>query len=366
MESAEKMKILYIDDDPNNLNSFLASFRFDYNIFIADNTTKAYEYLKENPDINVVMADQRMPVTTGVEFFAAMKSQFPKPVRILSTGYADIEAVIDAVNLGSIFRYIKKPWNEEEIKYVINEAYKLYTNNSVASLKNAELQTAYEELGKFAHSVTHDLRGPLMSIMGAINIANSIDNIEEIRDIISMIEIAIKKLDEFIRSIHEYYSIKKGVIMYESVNFEHFIKDLMSFFQISQKIDGISVKYSVLQPELFESDIVSLKIILINLISNAFKYQRKDEPNKMVEVKIEVINNTAYIEVTDNGIGIQQKHIDKIFDMFYRVANEQPGSGFGLFNVKDALNKLNGRIEVFSELHKGSTFKLIIPGKQQD
>src|SRR5882757_7224415 len=111
-----------------------------------------------------------------------MRDQYPDPVRMLITGYTDIESVIDAVNRGHIFRYIKKPWTDTDIKSAIEEANKFFLTNSLLIAKNTELQYAYDELGKFAYSVTHDVRGPLLSVLGAVEIAKSMDNFAELRE----------------------------------------------------------------------------------------------------------------------------------------------------------------------------------------
>ena len=119
----------------NNLISFKASFRTKYNIFIASDTTEALEHLDKHPDIRVIFCDQRMPGKTGVEFFEEIRSTFSKPVRILITGYADIDAVIDAINLGSVFRYVRKPWAEADILSAINEGNRLYIMNNLIEVK---------------------------------------------------------------------------------------------------------------------------------------------------------------------------------------------------------------------------------------
>jgi signal transduction histidine kinase len=103
--------------------------------------------------------------------------------------------------------------------------------------------------------------------------------------------------------------------------------------------------------------------VLNNLLSNAFKYQKKNGSERVVKLKIEVSKGTANILVSDNGIGIPENSIGQIFNMFYRAANDELGSGFGLYNVKDALNKVSGNIEVESELNKGTTFKVTLPSK---
>lgn len=124
---ADKMiSILYIDDELNNLQSFKATFRLKYEIHIAISGMEAKEILKNNPQIEIIITDQRMPNMTGVEFLESIIEEYPDPIRMLITGYADINAVIDAVNKGKIFHYMAKPWVEEEIIKAIEVAHELY------------------------------------------------------------------------------------------------------------------------------------------------------------------------------------------------------------------------------------------------
>ena len=363
MSKPEKIKVLYIDDEQNNLNGFKATFRFDYTIFIANNTDIAYEHLKANPDISIILCDQRMPDKTGVQFFEEMREQYPDPVRMLITGYTDIESVIDAVNRGHIFRYIKKPWTDTDIKSAIEEANKFFITSSMLVAKNSELQYAYDELGKFAYSVTHDIRGPLLSVLGAVDIAKGMDNFTELREMLDMMAIALKKVDEFIKNTHEYYKLKRGMLEFEDIDFRDLVLDTEDLFKIAGRMEKVRFTSTVTQNEPFKSDEMSIKIVVNNLLSNAFNYQRKNITDKFVELNIEVADNNAIITVKDNGIGIHESHINNIFGMFYRATSEETGSGLGLYNVKDALNKLNGEIEVESKVNQGTTFKVTIPGK---
>ncbi len=203
MSTQDKIKVLYIDDEQNNLVGFKATFRFDYHVFIAVNIAQAYEHLKKNADISIILCDQRMPDKTGVQFFEEVRAIYPGPIRMLMTGYTDIESVIDAVNRGHIFRYIKKPWTDTDVRSAIEEANKFFITNTMLAAKNSELQSAYDELGKFAYSVTHDLRGPLLSVIGALDLARTMESIEEIREILSMMDTAVRKLDEGIRKTHK-------------------------------------------------------------------------------------------------------------------------------------------------------------------
>ncbi len=122
----EKIKILYIDDEVNNLSAFKANFRKIYEVYTAESAAEGRKIL-ESTEIEIILTDQRMPDMTGVEFLESIIGEFPNPIRILLTGYTDMEALVDAVNKGQIYRYLNKPWNEEELKMFINQAFEIYS-----------------------------------------------------------------------------------------------------------------------------------------------------------------------------------------------------------------------------------------------
>lgn len=122
----KKIKVLYIDDEINNLVAFKANFRKLYDVHTAESAAEGRKIL-ESIEIEIILTDQRMPEMTGVEFLESIIPDFPNPILILLTGYTDMQALIDAVNKGQIYRYINKPWDEEELKMFINQAFELYT-----------------------------------------------------------------------------------------------------------------------------------------------------------------------------------------------------------------------------------------------
>ncbi|MHA4896144.1 response regulator [Pedobacter sp. PWIIR3] len=125
MSSEASINVLYVDDEVHNLNSFKAGFRRIFNVFVAESAIEGRKIL-ETEDIQVIITDQRMPVTTGIEFLESIIPDFPEPIRILLTGYADIKAVIDAINKGQVYKYIQKPWMDEDLRINIQKAYEIY------------------------------------------------------------------------------------------------------------------------------------------------------------------------------------------------------------------------------------------------
>lgn len=121
---ADIIRVLYLDDEEPNLFSFKAAFRRDFEVHTCDEPHKAVRMLDDH-EFHVVLSDQRMPRISGVEFFELIMPDHPDTSRVLVTGYADTDAVVDAINKGQVYRFVSKPWNEEELRSVIKSAYAL-------------------------------------------------------------------------------------------------------------------------------------------------------------------------------------------------------------------------------------------------
>jgi response regulator RpfG family c-di-GMP phosphodiesterase len=128
------INVLYIDDEVHNLTSFKAAFRRIFNVFIAESAEEGRKIV-DTENIHVILSDQRMPKMTGIEFFKSILTVHPDPIRILITGYTDINAVIDAINVGQVYKYLAKPWVEDDVKNYILKAYEVHDLRT----KNKEL-----------------------------------------------------------------------------------------------------------------------------------------------------------------------------------------------------------------------------------
>ncbi|MBV8254165.1 MAG: hybrid sensor histidine kinase/response regulator [Chitinophaga sp.] len=358
-----RIRILYIDDEIHNLNAFKASFRRSYEIYTATSAQEGKQLLKEIM-VHIIIADQKMPVSTGVEFFNEIKDVLPDPIRILLTGYTDVDDIIDAINKGHIFSYIKKPWDEHELHRTINNAYEIYSTRRQLKEKIAELEKTNDELNRFIYSTSHDLRSPLMSVLGIINLSRLDNSVVDPNGYMNMVESCVLKLDGFIQKIIEYYRNSRLEIEYEKIDFNNLLNDCITVFQ-PQNTD-IRFQTLVDQELEFRGDTFRISVILNNLISNAVKYQKPDESNPMVHLSVKVEPHKATICIRDNGIGILSEHLNNIFKMFFRSKNNnKPGSGIGLYIVKEALNKIGGTINVESKYGEGTQFEITIPNRNE-
>lgn len=141
----KNINVLYVDDEVVNLKAFQANFRRVFNVYIARSAAEGEEVLKENT-IHVVLSDQRMPEVTGVEFLSAIKKVYPNTIRILITAFSNIQAVIDAINKGNVYRYVTKPWDMEELQAIIQNAYEVYTLREENKILTESLIQANKQL----------------------------------------------------------------------------------------------------------------------------------------------------------------------------------------------------------------------------
>jgi signal transduction histidine kinase len=361
MSSQEKkIKVLYIDDEKNNLLSFQASFRRMYHIITASSAAEGMGVLS-NEKVHIIIADQRMPQSTGVEFFQVIRNAYPDPIRILLTGYTDAEAIIDAINKGEIYRYIKKPWDAFELQNAIQNAYEIYSTRLLLKHKIFELEKTNDELNRFVYSTSHDLRSPLASVMGILNLARMENSVTDPNNYMGMIETCVNRMDVFIQKIIEYY---KSIRVEDENNNIEFIKLISESVSICRMQNpNIDFTLSIDQPVPFYNDAFRLSVILDNLISNAVKYQKQTEISPAVKIRVVVNEDKAEIEIEDNGIGILEQHLNNIFKMFFRSSNNVTGLGIGLHIVKEALSRLGGEISVRSTYGVGTIFSIVIPNQ---
>lgn len=223
-----------------------------------------------------------------------------------------------------------------------------------------ELSERNFELDQFMYKTSHDLRSPLSSVLGLINLAKFDSEKERVNDYLDKIEGRVRKLDEFVRSMLSYAKVSRAEINTSEVLLDELITANVKELEYLENFKKLKVVIKCNSKAKFLSDEMTLKLIFGNIISNAFKYYNINNKSYL-KVTIDVNTLRASITFEDNGIGIQKEYLDKIFDMFFRATEKSEGSGLGMYIVKQAVDKLNGKINIISEYGKGTTIKLIIP-----
>jgi PAS domain S-box-containing protein len=230
---------------------------------------------------------------------------------------------------------------------------------------NLELKKTNSELDRFVYSASHDLRAPLVSILGLVNIAMHEESDPKKKELLGMMRKSVHKLDDFIQDIIYYSRNARLAIKREEIELTALVEDCLDSYKFIEGAESVERIVEIKEGFKTYSDSGRLKIILNNLISNAIRF-RRNIPDSFVKVKMNLSKEKfLIIRVEDNGIGISPKHIEKVFDMFYRAKEDKVGSGLGLYIVKETVEKLKGKIDVSSELGKGTKFKIIIPVRKK-
>lgn len=215
-----------------------------------------------------------------------------------------------------------------------------------------------KELDSFLYSTSHDLRSPIASILGITNIARLEVKDEISKKYMEMIDNRVRRLDLVISDILKLSRSKKINLKIESIDFNTLLKEVIADVKFHENAPAIKLEYAENPNNVFQSDYQQMKIILGNLIGNAVKYHDINKPNPILRVEFKRAGRKVEITIEDNGQGIRQETLPKIFDMFYRATTTSEGTGLGLYIVKEALSKIGGTISVASEFGKGSAFTI--------
>lgn len=241
------------------------------------------------------------------------------------------------------------------VKYI--HRLSLLQKNTMA--QNKILLQTNEEMDLFTHSVSHDLRSPITSLMGIIALAEVEEDRKQRSEYFSLMKRILTRQDDFILKIIQFSKNKRTDLHIQEIHlpsfFDHLVQDLehSGDIKIDLKLDIEDATICI--------DAFRLDIICRNLISNAIKYADPEKEKAFISVSVKVAHGVLSLIFEDNGIGIHHKHQSKIFNMFYVTTHHNKGSGIGLYLVKEMISKLDGEINVHSSNGEGSTFSIKIP-----
>ncbi|MFP4024280.1 MAG: ATP-binding protein [Thiohalospira sp.] len=370
----DKLDVLVVDDEPGIrsgvsriLNSFSVSYPFmdnDYGFNVIETETgeEGIEIIQKQK-VDIVLLDNKLPGIQGTDVLDYINKNRPEILVMMITSYASLELAVKATNQGA-YDFIPKPFTPQELKSAMENVSKhLFLRGMTRKLNKEGKEIRYQ----FLSVLSHELKAPLNAIEGYLKIMQEKqagDNLEAyeqmidrslhrikgmrnlIMDLLDLTKIKLEKKTE------KFQKVKVGEIAQnaiEAINPYAIQKDVQIFLHNKQDIE-------------INIDPGDLEIIFNNLISNAVKYNKE---SGKVDVSIEKDDNIIIIKVQDTGIGLSEDEINKLFDEFFRVKNEQTkhitGSGLGLPIVRKVLDLYHGDIHVESKLNEGSTFTVVVP-----
>lgn len=366
--------VLYLEDNPDDaelVERTLQKAGYTISLVRVENR-EGFLLALRNDIFDVILSDHSLPQFSSTEALRICKrAQVIVPI-ILVTGTVSEEFAANCIKMGADDYILKSNLSRlpQAIANAIQQrnlqAEKLKTELSLR-LKNEELTKINQELDSFVYSVSHNLRAPLMSVLGLLNLANK-DSHK--RDAVydhyfKMMEDSVRKLDETLKEILEYSRNARVELAFNVVDFEGIINDSIQRLQYMEGFDRIRFDIDVLgKGNKFLSDTYRLSVLVSNLLSNAIKYRDPSKDMSHILIHVDISNSHgATLRFEDNGIGIHTDQLNNIFRMFYRATDRSDGAGLGLYIVQEVVEKLNGSIDVSSSLGKGTIFSVTIPNK---
>jgi PAS domain S-box-containing protein len=274
---------------------------------------------------------------------------------------------------------VDKDWRTYEIK-----TYPILENGKVSGLtvysrditnqtrtedllkkQNDELIKINAELDRFVYSASHDLRAPLMSVKGLLNMIKVDPEKSNVANYLELIERSVQKLDYFISDIINYSRNSRMDVMPKTIDFSALLQESIDTLKFMEGADKVRSIKNIVVTKPFHSDYSRLLIVFNNIISNSVRYRDPWKQDSFLSIDIQSDDTRALITFSDNGVGIADEYIDRIFKMFFRANADSKGSGLGLYIVKSAIEKLHGKIQVQSKLGEGTTFQIEIPNLSQ-
>lgn len=364
------LKILMLEDvqdDVGLIERILTKQGISFLSKRVDTRDEFMDALKDfRPD--VILSDHALPQFNSIEALKICKKQSLHIPFILVTGTVSEEFAVSCLKQGADDYVLKS--NLVRLPSAIFNSIKqkqieLKRKKAERTLRrqNEELVKINKELDSFVYSVSHNLRAPLMSVLGLLNLARMDDRKLDsvLGKYFSMMEHSIHKLDDTLKEILDYSRNARSDIRIEKVIIQELINDGFERLKYLEGSDQIEKHIAIDDPNPLYSDPYRLSVILNNLISNSIKYRDPNKEKPFINIEINVTPKAVNIYFEDNGIGIPPDLLGKVFDMFFRATERSEGAGLGLYIVKETVDKLNGTISAESNYGDGTIFKIEIP-----
>ncbi|NOZ86025.1 MAG: response regulator [Deltaproteobacteria bacterium] len=374
-----KRSILLVDDERDSLDPIAMLLENEYNVLLAE-TGEAALSLLEKENIELVVADQRMPGMTGVELLTRVKELYPEIVRLILSAYADFEAMLKAINEGRVYRYIIKPWDIDDMKLTIKQALEwkdlraskgklaadLADTNKDLLKKTRQLEEAQEELikreklaavGRFAAEMAHEMNNHLVVLLGMNNMLTRTRE-NEIQDL-KALERQVQTLGGMATHIRDFARGASLPFMPSRISPAGPVEEVLRVCRYHPSFRDIEIEFEKGELKSWLLDSQQVNHLLLNLLKNA---AQASEAGSKIIVRIEITGDTLEYRIIDHGVGIPDKAAEKLFEPFYST-KDQEGTGLGLSICKQVMNAHGGTLTFEDTPGGGATFIAKFPQK---
>lgn len=349
-----KHTILCVDDEIDNVEALERIFRKKYAVLKATSAAEGLELIKKNK-VALIISDQRMPKKTGVEFLRESIQFSPDTIRILLTGYTDVESIIDAINSGEVYRYLTKPWDPVDLANTVDKAIEKYELSSELKEKNRELKKAYDELktlddakNNFMILINHELKTPLTVILSFLELMNESAPTTEQSKYLSRISSSAQKLKKIIDDVLAFVSAETGLtkVSKKKISSDKFVADLVKRFHAAAAAKDQTL---VLPKKDFslKMDTNLIGSATERLIDNAIKFGDRDSK---IEILLEEISpDKVEFSVVNTGKALSAETINKIlkpFTLDEDILKHSQGLGLGLSLTQALLKRHDSELNI--------------------
>ena len=364
------LKILMLEDLQDDVGLIERTLRKEGVNFLSKRVDSQEEFsdclTHFRPD--VILSDHALPQFNSLEALKICRKQAVNVPFILVTGTVSEEFAVSCLKQGADDYVLKS--NMVRLPSAIHNALKqrhheVKRKKAERTLRkqNEELVKINKELDSFVYSVSHNLRAPLMSVLGLINLVQleNKNGDDTINNYFQMMQHSIHKLDETLKEILDYSRNARSALNIAEIDTRRMVEESFERLKYMEGSDAIEKSIEMGEVYPFYTDAYRLSVIINNLVSNAIKYRDSNKGHNELVVSVNITETQLDISFHDNGIGISADFLPRIFEMFYRATERSEGAGLGLYIVRETVDKLHGSIAVESDMGKGTTFKVVLP-----
>lgn len=355
-----KRNLLYVDDERANLVVFRAAFKKHFNVLEAYSATQALELLRDN-DVPVMLADQRMPETTGVELCETVKREHPHTIRMILTGYTDSDAMMEAINKGQVYSFITKPWERDALFSTLIrgfEAHDLAVSNSALAERLDHAERCIS-LGKCVAGIAHEMRNQMFILPLVELIESNYRDHEDLRELGHIARETHNRLTELIDEVKSFVRMDVDNSRKTPNNLAQLAREAVSLAGMHDSIPKRILKLVVSDEPVVPCHKSKIQQVIFNLVKNAADAVESVE-DPQVEVAVDLNDGCARLSVHDNGTGIDSKILERIWEPFFSTKGEA-GTGLGLDMSRRIIEAHGGSLECESGPDRGTTFLVRLP-----
>jgi len=353
-----KYTILCVDDEQHNLDALHRTLRRDYEILTALSGEEGLKILKTHP-VSLIISDQRMPAMTGVEFLEKSIELRPDIIRIILTGFTDVEDLIGAINTGRVYRYITKPWDPTDLKVTVKRALESFelTQENRRLFEDIVRLEKLATVGQVAGGIAHEVRNQLSVLMGVQLIQQQFPDNVLINKVAEQMMLARNRILSILDEIKAFGKQKDSKLQKEQVAVSQLLEQTEAIVSLDPDVKKMGLEIEVYNSPMVLCDRNRILQVLINLVRNAAHAMNGEG---IIYLYGDLQNGEAHIRIKDSGCGISEENLEKIWQPFFTTKGEH-GTGLGLQISRRIIEAHGGKLTCESEAGKGSTFTVILP-----